>query len=124
MHIIEADGEYVNPVRVDSVWIHAGQRYSVVVKADQPPLNYWIRAGPLKGYEGFDNGRNSAILHYLEAEKVEYNGTVINGVKDDTFRSLHPLAEERLIAPSTEVVPARVLGEPYRTIEINQTWDQ
>ncbi|KAI6144389.1 laccase [Pisolithus tinctorius] len=44
MTIIEADGNEVEPVVVDSLAVYAGQRYSVVVTADQPVDNYWIRS--------------------------------------------------------------------------------
>ncbi|KAG6848554.1 hypothetical protein H0H93_015962 [Arthromyces matolae] len=65
MIIIEADGEYTDPLTVDQLQIFAGQRYSVVVAADQSIGNYWIRANPdPRGYPGFDGGRNSAIFRY------------------------------------------------------------
>lgn len=68
MTIIEADGEYTDPLEIDFIQIHAAQRYSVVVKADQAVDNYWIRADPTrKGVEGFDGNRNLAILRYANA---------------------------------------------------------
>ncbi|KAH9005365.1 laccase [Lactarius deliciosus] len=42
--IIEVDGENTQPLVVDSLQIFAGQRYSVVLNANQPIDNYWIRA--------------------------------------------------------------------------------
>ncbi|KAL5514274.1 hypothetical protein ACEPAG_2362 [Sanghuangporus baumii] len=62
--VIEADGIETEPVTVDSLEIYAGQRYSVVVNANQSVANYWIRANPSAGTTGFTNGTNSAILHY------------------------------------------------------------
>ncbi|KAL5498594.1 LCC11_1 [Sanghuangporus vaninii] len=62
--VIEADGIETEPVTVDSLEIYAGQRYSVVVNADQAVANYWIRANPSSGTTGFTNGTNSAILRY------------------------------------------------------------
>ncbi|KAG9309086.1 laccase C [Chiua virens] len=62
MTIIEVDGNEVTPVQVDSIPIFAGQRYSVVVTANQTAGNYWIRAGPPGGT--FTGGINSAILRY------------------------------------------------------------
>ena len=67
MTIIEADGIEVEPVVVDSLPIFAGQRYSVVVTANQPVGNYWIRAFPDNGPQTFDGGLNSAILRYAGA---------------------------------------------------------
>jgi FtsP/CotA-like multicopper oxidase with cupredoxin domain len=42
--IIEADGEYTKPALVNRLPVAIGQRYSVIVTADQPVSNYWIRA--------------------------------------------------------------------------------
>ncbi|KAL4072079.1 laccase [Scleroderma citrinum] len=67
MTIIETDGVEVEPVVVDSVPVFAAQRYSVVVYADQPVDNYWIRALPDNGNQTFDGGLNSAILRYSGA---------------------------------------------------------
>ena len=40
--IVEADGTFVDPYKVDFLEINAGQRYSVLLTASQPPANYWI----------------------------------------------------------------------------------
>ncbi|KAG0012847.1 hypothetical protein BGZ81_001351, partial [Podila clonocystis] len=42
--VIEVDGTPVQPYMVDKIRIDAGQRYSVVLNANQPVDNYWIRA--------------------------------------------------------------------------------
>lgn len=73
--IIEADGQTTAPLTVDSIQIFSGQRYSVILTADQPVDNYWIRALPNSGNGelplGFDGGVNSAILRYLGAPEEE-----------------------------------------------------
>ncbi|GLB41438.1 putative multicopper oxidase family protein [Lyophyllum shimeji] len=97
--VIEADGEYTTPLEVDSLQIYAGQRYSVVMKANQPVGNYWIRANPdLRGLPGFDGGRNSAILRYAGAP-----------VADPTtnYTSTNPLKEVNLHALFNPWVPGR-----------------
>ncbi|KAF9224239.1 Cu-oxidase-domain-containing protein [Gyrodon lividus] len=71
MTIIEADGIETVPVEVDSLPVLAGQRYSVVVTADRPVGNYWIRALPHHGNQTFDHGRNSAVLRYAGAPMQE-----------------------------------------------------
>lgn len=67
MTIIEVDGVEVVPTEVDWLPVLAGQRYSVVVAADQPMANYWIRALPNRGNQTFIDGQNSAILRYAGA---------------------------------------------------------
>jgi len=65
--IIEADGVSTEPVVADSIQIFAGQRYSLILEANQTVDNYWIRANPDVGTTGFTNGINSGILRYAGA---------------------------------------------------------
>ncbi|KAH7914601.1 laccase [Hygrophoropsis aurantiaca] len=69
MTVIETDGTEVDPVEVDSLAVYASQRYSVVVTADQPVDNYWIRSLSNLAVAGamFENGQSSAILRYKGA---------------------------------------------------------
>ncbi|EIM88718.1 laccase [Stereum hirsutum FP-91666 SS1] len=71
--IIEADGNNVEPVLVDSIPIYAAQRYSFVLNASQNVDNYRIRAAPDIGLTSgtFANGVNSAILRYTGAPSIE-----------------------------------------------------
>ncbi|KAI0290168.1 laccase T2 copper depleted [Russula brevipes] len=65
--VIEADGINVQPLTVDSLDIFAGQRYSVVLNANRPVGNYWIRALPNFEGQDYSSFRNLAILRYLGA---------------------------------------------------------
>lgn len=89
--VIEVDGNNVEPVTVDSIQIYAGQRYSFILNADKPIGNYWIRAQPSEGDLGFDNGLNSAILHYNSAPNSD--PTTSQGSSTNLLREtdLHPL---------------------------------
>ncbi|KAL1750107.1 laccase [Schizophyllum commune] len=71
MTIIEVDSVNTQPLVVDSLEIFAGQRYSVVIHANQRIGNYWIRANPSFGTIGFAGGLNSAVLHYIGASSSE-----------------------------------------------------
>lgn len=44
MTVVEADGTAVEPVEVSSVSVAVAQRYSVLLKTDQPAGAYWMRA--------------------------------------------------------------------------------
>ncbi|TRM58088.1 multicopper oxidase/laccase [Schizophyllum amplum] len=92
MTIIETDGVNTEPLEVDSVTVYAGQRYSVVVEANQPIDNYWIRGLPDLGTQGFSGGINSAVLHYIGASTSE----PADNVTEPT--SVAPLAETDLHA--------------------------
>lgn len=110
--VIEADGENTVPLVVDSLQIHSGQRYSVILHADQPIDNYWIRANPNSaGKPGFDNGRNSAILRY--------NGARIEDPKSVQTPSVNPLRESHLHALTDPAAPGRpVVGGADRVIPL------
>ena len=91
MTIIEVDGTEVHPVQVDSIPILVGQRYSVVVTADQPAGNYWIRSLSNQPNVTFDGGQNMAILRYEGAP--EEDPTSDAGPYELSFDegNLHPL---------------------------------
>lgn len=99
--IIEADGNNVLPLLVDSIQVLAGQRYSVVVQANQPIDNYWIRAQPNDILQGFDNGRNSAILRYKGAPTTDPTTPLINSTMPMVETNLH--ARENPPAPGNPV---------------------
>ncbi|KAI0297807.1 laccase 3 [Multifurca ochricompacta] len=103
--IIEVDGNNVQPLVVDSLQIFAGQRYSVVLTADQAVDNYWIRALPNlsdKGYAGFTN---VAILRYLGAPIQD----PLSDPNVNIPTSSLPLVETNL----HPLEPTPVPGEPF-----------
>ncbi|KAI0269346.1 laccase [Gloeopeniophorella convolvens] len=73
--IIEADGNNVVPHTVDQFTIYAAQRYSVVLNANQPVGNYWIRALPESGT--IDGGLNAAILRYAGGPLADPTSTAL-----------------------------------------------
>ncbi|KAI9433619.1 laccase [Lactarius psammicola] len=95
MTVIEVEGNNVQPLLVDSLDIFAGQRYSVVVKADQPVGNYWIRCLPNVPGRNFSDLNNLAVLRYAGAAKA--NPTVDPTVNVPVSKlplvetNLHPL---------------------------------
>lgn len=98
MNVIEADGEYTEPLLVDSINILAGQRYSVVVNASQPVGNYWIRAQPVLPLgtntsidTSFNGGLNSAILRYQGAPVADPNSTFEDALNPLVESNLHAL---------------------------------
>lgn len=100
MTVIEADGEYILPHTVDSIRIYPGQRYSVIVHANQQVNNYWIRAVPNRGYAGFAGGLNSAIFRYVDAPPTD---------PTTLPRSASPLKETDLHALYSPMAP----GKPF-----------
>jgi iron transport multicopper oxidase len=83
--VIEVDGEYVQPMVVNSIQIYAGQQYSFVLEANQPPDNYWLHANPDAG------GNATAILRYTGSPSINpKNRTTPNSISLNET-SLHPL---------------------------------
>ncbi|KAK0471426.1 laccase lcc5 [Armillaria novae-zelandiae] len=97
MTIIEVDGVNHVPYTVDQIEIFSGQRYSFVLNANQKIGNYWIRANPSVGEQGYVGGINSAILRYNGADNVEPDPVII--------LSVSPMSE-------TELVPLENPGAP------------
>ncbi|KAG9100807.1 laccase [Ceratobasidium sp. 392] len=93
--IIEADGIAHQPLVVDSLDIYAGQRYSVILEANQTVANYWIRT-PMTVANAANNPNLDAtnvfaVLRYAGAPIVE--PTTEPGTAIGT-----PLVEENLHA--------------------------
>ncbi|KAK9166988.1 hypothetical protein Scep_002179 [Stephania cephalantha] len=46
MVLVEADGNYVQPVEVDNIDIYSGETYSIIIKTNQnSSMNYWVSVG-------------------------------------------------------------------------------
>lgn len=100
MTVIETDGVATEPLVVDSLPVFAGQRYSVVVTANQTMGNYWIRALSSHPKQTFDGGKSSAILRYSGAPEQEPTTERGPCVLPYDENNTHPL-----IAPGAPGVP-------------------
>ncbi|PON98613.1 Copper-resistance protein [Trema orientale] len=61
MELVETEGSYTNQMMLDSLDVHVGQSYSVLVTADQDAADYYIVASPTM----YDSGRYGiGVLHY------------------------------------------------------------
>lgn len=97
--VIEVDGNYVEPYTVDSIWVHAAQRYSFILHAHERVDNYWVHAVPKEPLEA----STRAILRYT--------GAPAQVPRDDPTSHQNPLNETLL--RSLTSTPARLLqAEP------------
>lgn len=62
MTVISTDGNRITPTTVDSILMYSGERYDVIVQANQVPDNYWLRAELPNGSNGVQ-----AIVSYSTA---------------------------------------------------------
>ncbi|PKI34879.1 hypothetical protein CRG98_044725 [Punica granatum] len=65
MVVVETEGSYTSQITVDSLDIHVGQSYSVLVTADQNEADYYIVATPkLINVKDSDSLVGKGVLHY------------------------------------------------------------
>ena len=103
LKVIASDGHFIEPIDVHYVIIHTGERYDVVVTANQLSNNYWIRA------ETLETGQShlaEAILHYDGASDVQDTTTYSNVMSSDWNCS--------------RVGPCKVLNCPFRSYPPDQ----
>ncbi|KAG6817658.1 hypothetical protein H0H87_005415 [Tephrocybe sp. NHM501043] len=108
MTIIETDGVATVPQTVDTIEMLAGQRYSVVIKADQPVANYWLNAPFVGGAPARNLHQNAtlsrSILRYKGAPIAEPNTPWTLGPENGTAlveATLRPLVPS--IVPPADV---------------------
>ncbi|EIM92984.1 laccase subfamily 2 [Stereum hirsutum FP-91666 SS1] len=96
--VIEVDGMAVQPMTVDKLDLLAGQRYSVILVADQAVDNYWINAPYVGGSPARNLNQNStlsrAILRYAGANETDPVTPMTDGPADGVVlleSNLHPL---------------------------------
>jgi multicopper oxidase len=98
LFVMATDGALTKLQEVDSLVVDVGERYDVIVTADQPNANYWIRAQTL---EEDKDDRGLAILRYKGAPhdipKTESNwGTSLR------LEDLKPYSPQKLKSPTTD----------------------
>lgn len=89
MTVIEVDGELVKPYETSYLEVASGQRFSVLLKADQAPESYFIdtHAYYLSNNPETSNGR--AILRYVQSPSStseEKRANAVMATKPDVFR--------------------------------------
>ncbi|KAI0030477.1 Cu-oxidase-domain-containing protein [Vararia minispora EC-137] len=102
--IIEADGELVKPFTTDELLILAGQRYSIVLNANQKIANYWFNAPFVGGVPARNLHQNAtltrAILRYAGAPKRDPMAPMTLGPLNGTGGTV-----EHLLAPLVPEAP-------------------
>ena len=64
MVLVETEGSYTNKITLDSLDVHVGQSYSVLVTADQTVSDYYMVASPIV-FKATDVSKfGIGVLHY------------------------------------------------------------
>ncbi|KAG9326772.1 hypothetical protein KVV02_008662 [Mortierella alpina] len=131
LQVIEADGTDLNPVMVDRLPINAGQRYSVIVTANQDLKNYWMRAEMGTGclpknpsnldpvilgevrYQGAGKVEPTTTGRFIPQPAVKGQEPIINpafseACKDMDLYNLHPLQPVPILEPITNSLLIRI----------------
>lgn len=94
--VIEADFVPIVPYSAESIILGPGQRYDVIVEADQPVRNYWMRAIYQTGCNGLDIENNDiwGIVRYegssLEDPQTQQWNSIPNDCGDEPASKVVP----------------------------------
>nr|AGO04563.1 laccase 8 [Lentinula edodes] len=90
--VIETDGTPTTPMTVNEIQMLAGQRYSVVLEANQPVDNYWINAPYTGGSPAVNLNQNAtlarAILRYQGAPETDPTAPMSLGPAESELNAL------------------------------------
>ncbi|KAJ3785065.1 Cu-oxidase-domain-containing protein [Lentinula aff. detonsa] len=90
--VIETDGTPTTPMTVNEIEMLAGQRYSVVLEANQPVDNYWINAPYTGGSPANNLNQNAtlarAILRYQGAPDADPSAPMSLGPAESELNAL------------------------------------
>ncbi|KAJ8581882.1 laccase 3, partial [Rhizopogon salebrosus TDB-379] len=114
--MIEADGQETEPLLVDSIQMFAGQRYSVILNANQPADNYWMRSFPDITNATFNGGQNSAILRYKGASVADPTTKQTNSTMPFVENNLHAL-----VNPGAPGIPGYGMADINLRMMVNLT---
>ncbi|MQL95801.1 hypothetical protein Taro_028476 [Colocasia esculenta] len=68
MVLVETEGSYTQQIELNSLDVHVGQSYSVLVTADQLESDYYIVATPTQVEINDSDINGVAVLHYSDSE--------------------------------------------------------
>ncbi|KAK9939044.1 hypothetical protein M0R45_015753 [Rubus argutus] len=88
MVVVEADGNYVEPLAVDDVGIYSSKSYSVLINTNQDPFkNYWVSIG-VRGREP-NTLQGLTLLNYNpnSPSKLPTSSTLVTSCWNDTAHS-------------------------------------
>ncbi|XP_027207469.2 uncharacterized protein [Penaeus vannamei] len=126
--LVATDGSEIVPYATDSLVIYSGERFDVVLEADQPVDNYWIRFTGLIDCEPFESVQG-AILRYEGAPEEEpagaltYDpayppGTVVNPLNSAGGANEVTMTDLDALTPST--LPPEVDRQFYLAFDFSQ----
>jgi FtsP/CotA-like multicopper oxidase with cupredoxin domain len=131
MLVYAIDGRYIEPQEVNAITIANGNRYSVLVPADQTPGDYTVRMVSGSGQQILNT---TAIFHYQAPDQLDRPSnpwitlTGGNATADTVFFDDNHVVPYPAIAPSTDVAATYILtisryNASYRWTLGNSSYD-
>jgi len=121
LKIIEVEGDYVKPHTVEKLPINIAQRYSVIVEANQPIKNYWMRATINRCFANNSETINAnSAINFNAVGILKYEGADDN--EPTTNESNESQPDPCADVPTKFLIPLnekRVPGPVYKTFKMN-----
>ena len=115
LEVIAMDFVPITPYTTNMVVINIGQRYDIILKADQPSGDYWLRSDNQQPCGQLKNLDIKGIVHYADGPGAEptsqpygYAPTCL----DEPYEKLNPIVPWDAGAASDTINEAAVIG-PY-----------
>lgn len=111
MKIVEVEGTLIEPIEVDQLEISSGQRYSVLLKADQPINNYfmqqtgkWRAGGPENGFSvlKYKGASDQLPIPTLKSSSSEHAGWITSQFKPVNRQNI-PLSMKTLVLHGKQI---------------------
>ncbi|KAI1844502.1 hypothetical protein JX266_009389 [Neoarthrinium moseri] len=108
--VIATDFVPIQPYETDSIILASGQRYDVIVEADQKVDSYWLRAIYQTACNNNDNESKDNILGVVRYEGTDVNAdpstrahrTITNSCGDEPYENLVPWVSHQVGASDIE----------------------
>lgn len=79
MLLVETEGSYVNQIELESLDVHVGQSYSVLVTANQSAADYYIVASPKMTLATINNSNVGIAVFHYDNSTTPANGSLPSG---------------------------------------------
>jgi FtsP/CotA-like multicopper oxidase with cupredoxin domain len=116
LEVIAMDFVPITPYTTNMVAINIGQRYDVILKANQPSGNYWLRSDNQQPCGNLTNSLDiKGIVHYADAPEAEPTSQAYGyapSCLDEPLDKLVPIVPWDAGASDTAINEAAVIG-PY-----------
>ncbi|KAG2049967.1 Cu-oxidase-domain-containing protein [Suillus hirtellus] len=101
--IIEVDGQYVEPLSVDSIQMYAAQRYSFILETNQPVDNHWEPDVRLDLVLGKNLSNFNILINNVQytSPSIPHNFAVIRSAGSSAYNYVNPVMHDTVTTGNT-----------------------